>query len=214
MAQDLFVKGKLLGVLMHDNYKTHIGAPKLFQAVSVVRSWPGDDTIFFFHYLLTHFKLKKVTKDLYSNSKCTKLTVSLFQIVMVSPGTHLVKNHESGLLIFCAAADLRNSGFSREIPRNSPKNVKYREIRQKYFQIQVSKTYFVLILAIRPVLFTLNVQFILKLRHCNEQTTSQNYQAFLDERCKKLGTSHNLNSFSIRSFFERTVVERANYYPY
>ena len=26
---------------------------------------------------------------------------------------------------------------------------------------------------------------------------SQNYQAFLDERCKKLGTNHNVNSFSI-----------------
>ena len=42
-------------------------------------------------------------------------------------------------------------------------------------------------------------KFILKLRHCNEQTTSQNYQAFLDERSEKLGTNHNLNSFSIRS---------------
>ena len=36
-------------------------------------------------------------------------------------------------------------------------------------------------------------KFILKLRHCNEQTTSQNYQALLDERCEKLGTNHNLN---------------------
>ena len=32
---------------------------------------------------------------------------------------------------------------------------------------------------------------------------SQNYQAFLDERCEKLGTNHNDNSFSIRSFLER-----------
>ena len=29
---------------------------------------------------------------------------------------------------------------------------------------------------------------------------SQNYQAFLDERCEKLGTNHNVDSFSIRSF--------------
>ena len=29
---------------------------------------------------------------------------------------------------------------------------------------------------------------------------------------KKLGTNHNVNSFSIRSFLERTVVERANDY--
>ena len=49
-------------------------------------------------------------------------------------------------------------GYFREIPRNSQKNAKYREIRQKYFQIHVGKTYLMLILAIRPVLFTPNVQ--------------------------------------------------------
>ena len=48
--------------------------------------------------------------------------------------------------------------YFREIPRNFPKNAKYREIRQKYFQIHVGKTYLILILAIRPVLFTPNVQ--------------------------------------------------------
>ena len=47
--------------------------------------------------------------------------------------------------------------YFREIPRNCPKNAKYREIRQKYFQIHVGKTYLILILAIRPVLFTPNV---------------------------------------------------------
>ena len=31
--------------------------------------------------------------------------------------------------------------YFREIPRNSQKNTKYREIRQKYFQIHVGKTY-------------------------------------------------------------------------
>ena len=36
----------------------------------------------------------------------------------------------------------------------------FREIRQKYFQIHVGKTYLILILAIRPVLFTPNVQFV------------------------------------------------------
>ena len=54
----------------------------------------------------------------------------------------------TGLLIF------------RADQRNSPKNAKYREIRQKYFQIHVGKTYLILILAIRPVLFTPNVQFV------------------------------------------------------
>ena len=52
--------------------------------------------------------------------------------------------------------------YFREIPRNSPKNAKYREICQKYFQILVSKTYLILILAIRPVLFTSNVQIYLE----------------------------------------------------
>ena len=46
----------------------------------------------------------------------------------------------------------------REIPRNSPKNAKYRQIRQ----IHVGKTYLILILAIRPVLFTPNVQICLE----------------------------------------------------
>ena len=52
--------------------------------------------------------------------------------------------------------------YFREIPRNSQKNAKYREIRQKYFQIHVGKTYLILILAIRPVLFTLSVQIYLE----------------------------------------------------
>ena len=55
----------------------------------------------------------------------------------------------------CGPAKFR---YFREIPRNSQKNMKYREIRQKYFQIHVGKTYLILILAIRPVLFTPNVQ--------------------------------------------------------
>ena len=36
--------------------------------------------------------------------------------------------------------------YFREIPRNSQKNAKYCEIRQKYFQIHVGKTYLILIL--------------------------------------------------------------------
>ena len=47
--------------------------------------------------------------------------------------------------------------YFREIPRNSQKNAKYREICQKYFQIHVGKTYLILILVTRPVLFTPNV---------------------------------------------------------
>ena len=52
--------------------------------------------------------------------------------------------------------------YFREIPRNSPKNEKNREIRPKYFQIHVGKTYLIPILAIRPVLFTPNVQIYLE----------------------------------------------------
>ena len=68
----------------------------------------------------------------------------------------------------CKASDIsRGRGpakfkYFREIPRNSQKNVIYREIRQKYFQMCVSKTYLILILAIRPVLFTPNVQIYLE----------------------------------------------------
>ena len=67
----------------------------------------------------------------------------------------------TGLLIFHTVADSQNSGISanptkfppkREIPRNLP----------KYFQILVGKTYLILILAIRPVLFTPNVQIYLE----------------------------------------------------
>ena len=56
----------------------------------------------------------------------------------------------------------RKFRYFREIPQNSKKNTKYREIRQKYFQIHVDKTYLILILAIRPVLFTPNVQIYLE----------------------------------------------------
>ena len=59
---------------------------------------------------------------------------------------------DPGLLMFRAVADPRNSGIS----------AKYREIHEKYFQIHVGKTYLVLILAIRPFLFTANVQIYLE----------------------------------------------------
>ena len=42
---------------------------------------------------------------------------------------------------------------------------------------------------------------------------SQNYQAFLDERCEKLGTNHNVNSFSSCLFLEQTVVEEQMIIP-
>ena len=58
---------------------------------------------------------------------------------------------------------VRASDISRgRGPAKFPKNAKFREIRQKYFQIHVAKTYLILILAIRPVLFTPKVQIYLE----------------------------------------------------
>ena len=121
--------------------------------------------------------------------------------------------------ILCRASDnSRGRGpakfrYFREIPRNSQKNTKYREIRQKYFQIHVGKTQLILILAIRPVLFTSNVLIYLETSSLQLANNVSKLPGILDERCEKLGTNHNVNSFSIRSFLERTVVERASYYP-
>ena len=81
----------------------------------------------------------------------------------LSTQDHFNHEHEAldytGLLIFRVVAKFK---YFREILQNSPKNAKYCEIRQKYFQIHVGKTYLILILAIRPVLFTPNVQIYLQ----------------------------------------------------
>ena len=75
--------------------------------------------------------------------------------------------HKHGITLYRVSDNSRGRGPAnfrvfREFPRISPKNAKYREIRQKYFQIHVGKTYFILILAIRPVLFTRNIQIYLE----------------------------------------------------
>ena len=72
-------------------------------------------------------------------------------------------------------------------PRNSQKNTKYREIRQKYFQIHVGKTYLILILAIRPVLFTPNVQIYLETSSLQRVNNVSKLPGILDERCEKIG---------------------------
>ena len=123
---------------------------------------------------------------------------------------------QSGLLIFRAVADPRNSGISaksREIPKKTRNTAKSARNISDYMSAKHIR------LAIRPVLFTPNVQIYLetsslqRVNNVPKLKTSQNYRAFLDERCEKLGTNHNVNSFKIRSFLERTVVERANDYP-
>ena len=79
----------------------------------------------------------------------------------------IIISRRSQFRLFRASDNSRGRGpvkfrYFHEIPRNSQKNTKYREIRQKYFQIHVGKTHLILILAIRPVLFTSNVQIYLE----------------------------------------------------
>ena len=87
---------------------------------------------------------------------------------MVNLANEVLQSNGGDMHYFCRTSDiLRGRGpakfrYFREILRNSQKNAKYREIRQKYFQIHVGKTYLILILAIRPVLFTPNVQIYLE----------------------------------------------------
>ena len=92
--------------------------------------------------------------------KCFK---NSFYAIFIAKYFYYYYDYDSlGLLIFRAVANPRNSGISaksREIP---PKTKKSREIRQKYFQIHIGKTYLIPILAIRPVLFTPNVQIYLE----------------------------------------------------
>ena len=98
----------------------------------------------------------------------------LFPLVIITRGliidwyiSKFQKKEEHGIHPSRASDISRGCGPAKfrhflEIPRNSPKNAKYREIRKKYFQIHVGKTYLILILAIRPFLFTPNVQIYLE----------------------------------------------------
>ena len=56
----------------------------------------------------------------------------------------------------------------------------FREILQKYFQILVGKTYLILILAIRPVLFTPNVQIYLETSSLQRVTNVPKLPGVLD----------------------------------
>ena len=87
---------------------------------------------------------------------------------MVNLANEVLQSNGGDMHYFCRTSDiLRGRGpakfrYFREILRNSQKNAKYREIRQKYFQTHVNKTYLILIFAIRPVLFTPKVQIYLE----------------------------------------------------
>lgn len=67
----------------------------------------------------------------------------------------------AGLLIFNMVADPQNSGKSAKFPPPPEKREK-REIHQKYYQIHVGKAHLILIVAIRPVSFTPNIQIYLE----------------------------------------------------
>ena len=100
----------------------------------------------FLLFLIYHTCLSCIGGSSLSFWKCLILSSS------TSACKEILRHYKSGLLIFRAVADPQNSGNSAQS----------REIRQKYFQIHVGKTYLMLILAIRPVLFTPNVQIYLE----------------------------------------------------
>ena len=149
--------------------------------------------------------IKEKMKYDYLHSR--KINFSMQQVIFHLHVMQHARNRASDISRGCGPAKF---WYFRKIPRNSQKNAKYREIRQKYFQIHVGKTYLILILAIKPVLFTPNVQIQLETSSLQRVNNVPKLPGVLDERCEKLGTNHNVN---IRSFLERTDVERANDYP-
>ena len=85
----------------------------------------------------------------------------------LSPRDHFNHEHEAldytGLLIFRVVADLQNSSISAKsckIPQKTRNTAKSARNICKY--VCVGKTYLILIMAIRPVLFTPNVQIYLQ----------------------------------------------------
>ena len=106
------------------------------------------------HFVLHFFILQEINFHQQENNQFHS-----FNIETRYDKSHLVLYRASDISCGRGPAKFR---YFCEIPQNSPKNAKYREIRQKYFQIHVGKTYLILILAIRPVLFTPNVQIYLE----------------------------------------------------
>ena len=105
--------------------------------------------------------LGKMTWLLFENlvKKVLHIAIWLKELIIISC--------RSQFRLFRASDNSRGRGpakfrYFREIPRKPPKNTKYHKIHQKYFQIHVGKTHLILILAIRPVLFTSNVQIYLE----------------------------------------------------
>jgi len=123
-----------------------------------------------YYFILSNINLELLLVDciymLFAGQILLLIIIIYYYYYLFHLGHYL---HFAGLLIFRVVADPRNSGFSAKSRKIPPKNVKYHEIHQKYFQIHVGKTYLILILAIRPVFSSPQMsKFILKLRYCNE----------------------------------------------
>ena len=114
----------------------------------------------------------------------------------------------SGLLIFSAVAEPRNSGKSaksHEIHKNMQNAAKFARNFIKYMPIQhiLSRS-----------LGVFNSRKLANLS-CNFITTTGKQRSETTRRklcCEKLGTSHDVQSFAIGSFLERFVVKIANDY--
>ena len=140
-------------------------------------TWPASMQIYWNKRKRLHKKRVQFPQDWFGTQ--TWLPFHCFGTQIWPPWRH-VKTHNSRIIFNSLSPGIKTSitlvrasdisrgrgpakfRYFREIPRNSPKKAKYHEIRQKYFQIHVGKTYLILILAIRPVLFTPNVQIYLE----------------------------------------------------
>ena len=142
---------------------------------------PADNKIYLQAWIIERLDRKLMSRGLISNRRlagsCFKMTLTGSIIVEICDETMAKMWRKpvemwglfacmlffSGLLIIRAVADPRISGFSsksREFPQKTRNTAK--SARNNYFQIHVSKTYFILFLAIRPVLFTRNIQIYLE----------------------------------------------------
>ena len=114
----------------------------------------------------------------------------------------------TGLLIFRAVAEPRNSGKSaksREIHKNTQNTAKFGRNRIKYMSVQQfwNLSQLLAVFTCRK-LANLCQTFVTETwKQCPETTR-------LRLCCEKLGTSHDVKVFSTGSFLERIVVERAN----
>ena len=102
----------------------------------------------------------------------------------------------------------RNPAKLHKKTRNTTKSA--RNI-SKY--VHVGKTYLILILAIRPVLFTPNVQIYLQTSSLQRVNNVPKRPGVFRWTLRKTGHYPYVYSFSICSFLEQTVVEWANDYP-